>query len=146
MDRPAETVQGSQTETVVRPVLKLRADQKAKQEQKSGSTAARHNVKWEQDVVDNEHLDRKKTKICCIYHPQDEDECVGHNHEEHEHEEGSSSSDSSSESDNDEGLNKNQRRQRRIARRKEKLQAADAEPNAYEVQPDYKHIQIQRRL
>ncbi|EPQ52487.1 hypothetical protein GLOTRDRAFT_140219 [Gloeophyllum trabeum ATCC 11539] len=48
----------------------------------------RERVRWTDDVVDNEHMGKKKSKICCIYHkPKKFDE--------------SSSEESSSESDSD---------------------------------------------
>ncbi|KAH9957112.1 phosphatase inhibitor-domain-containing protein [Russula dissimulans] len=33
-----------------------------------GGPRARPHVVWDEDVVDNEGLGRKKSKICCIYH------------------------------------------------------------------------------
>ena len=27
-------------------------------------------VRWTEGTVDNEHMNKKKTKICCIFHPQ----------------------------------------------------------------------------
>ncbi|KAK4047428.1 Type 1 phosphatases regulator ypi1 [Microbotryomycetes sp. JL221] len=51
-----------------------------------GRAMPNQHVRWEQQVVDNEGLNRKKSKICCIYHkPKAFDE----------------SSDESSDSDND---------------------------------------------
>ena len=31
-------------------------------------------VKFREDTVDNEHMGKKKSKSCCIYHPPSEDE------------------------------------------------------------------------
>ncbi|KAF5359814.1 hypothetical protein D9756_003638 [Leucocoprinus leucothites] len=59
-------------------------------------------VAWDDDVVDNEHLGKKKSKICCIYHkPRRFDEssseesssdesdsdssCGGEGHDHHDH-------------------------------------------------------------
>ncbi|EDO17512.1 hypothetical protein Kpol_1058p49 [Vanderwaltozyma polyspora DSM 70294] len=82
-------------------------------------------------------MNKKKTKICCIYHPQDEDEegCTS----DHQHDElPESSSSSSSESENDKDLGFDERRKRRVERRRRKLRDnTDSAPNAYEVQPDY---------
>lgn len=69
-------------------------------------------VTWTEDVVDNENLGRKKTKICCIFHPQNEEEFEVEGDSDSSSSSGSSSSSSSDES--------------------------DAEPNAYERQPRYK--------
>ncbi|RDL39098.1 uncharacterized protein BP5553_03438 [Venustampulla echinocandica] len=33
-------------------------------------TGRRTRIQWAEDVVDNEGLGRKKSKVCCIYHPQ----------------------------------------------------------------------------
>ncbi|AGO13871.1 AaceriAGR005Cp [[Ashbya] aceris (nom. inval.)] len=115
-------------------ILQLRANQTeqvpklAKKEQKS-------KVRWDENVVDNEHMNKKKTKICCIFHPQqnfdDEDEV------ECEHASSASSS-SSSESENDTSMDFEARRQARIARRRQKLERKrSSSPNAYEYQPDY---------
>lgn len=69
MTNPAKTSNvsnretGSKTETVQQAgtqsdgVLKLR-NQKPR-------------VQWTEETIDNEHMNKKKTKICCIYHPAD---------------------------------------------------------------------------
>lgn len=75
-------------------------------------------VRWASDVVDNEHLNRKKTKICCIYHPSTE---FGESEEESLSE--SSDGNSSSESDSD----------------SDSFHHHDCgRPNAYERQPKFK--------
>ncbi|KAH6913614.1 type 1 phosphatases regulator YPI1 [Coprinopsis sp. MPI-PUGE-AT-0042] len=53
-------------------------------------------VTWDEDVVDNEGMGKKKSKICCIFHPtrefgessgsdsdsdSDDSSCDGHNHD-----------------------------------------------------------------
>lgn len=78
----------------------------------------------------------KKTKICCIFHPQEEaeEEC---NHPS-DHDGSSSSSSSSSESENEKDLDFDERRRRRSERRHRKLEKKRSySPNAYEFQPDY---------
>jgi len=35
----------------------------------NNETENRQHVQWEDSVVDNEGLEKKKSKICCIYHP-----------------------------------------------------------------------------
>ncbi|MFC1451419.1 PPP1R11/YPI1 family protein, partial [Bacillus cereus] len=58
-----ETVQensGNETEDrQSTPVLHLRPKNKQR-------------VRWKEDVVDNEHMNKKKSKICCIFHPHRE--------------------------------------------------------------------------
>ncbi|KAL2260999.1 hypothetical protein VTK26DRAFT_4812 [Humicola hyalothermophila] len=72
-----------QTQTRTQPVLRLRGAHNP-----TGRT-----VRWRSDVVDNEGLGRKKSKVCCIYHrPRGVDESS---------DESSSSSDSDSDSDCD---------------------------------------------
>ncbi|GAV49958.1 hypothetical protein ZYGR_0S00910 [Zygosaccharomyces rouxii] len=126
------------------PLLQLRASHEQQQRVQRGSETSRGNssrpsVRWESDVIDNENMNKKKTKICCIFHPQEEpdEECeCPSDHEEPS--QPSSSSSSSSESDEDSGLNFEERRARRVARRHRKLNQKRSEsPNAYEVQPDY---------
>lgn len=75
---PELTTQGSQTQTQAiqrSNVLHLRPDT---QKPKSKS---RSQVRWTEDVVDNENMNKKKSKICCIFHPQrpfgeDSDSCL----------------------------------------------------------------------
>ncbi|CCD23247.1 type 1 protein phosphatase-activating protein YPI1 NDAI_0B02120 [Naumovozyma dairenensis CBS 421] len=112
--------------------------------ERTSHQSTRPSVRWEEGTVDNENLNRKKTKICCIFHPQEEiDEDGEGRYSDHEHpppspSSSSSSSSSSSESDNDNRLNPEDRRQRRIERRRRKLnKERSVSPNAYEVQPDY---------
>ncbi|TID15598.1 hypothetical protein E6O75_ATG07926 [Venturia nashicola] len=71
----ATTIQAPQT----MPILVLRAD----------SAQERH-IQWSEDVVDNENMGKKSSKVCCIYH-------APHNAEESSGDD--SSSDSSSDSD-----------------------------------------------
>lgn len=161
MSHGNQDVEGSQTiclhETT--PVLTLRAtsnslDDDANSNKNKGKD--HNNVRWKQDVVDNEHMNKKKTKICCIYHPQESDEELDGNAESddhfhlhrHENDEEYSDSDSSSssESDNDKDLNKEERRRRRIIRRREKLNnETDYKTNAYEYQPKYPNKSSLRR-
>lgn len=75
------------TTTTASPILKLRAQERQARD-----------VSWDANVVDNEHLNKKKTKICCIFHPSDRN-C--------DEEDSSSSSDSSSDSSDNEEDDKN---------------------------------------
>ncbi|KAL2149569.1 hypothetical protein VTH82DRAFT_8220 [Thermothelomyces myriococcoides] len=77
----AETT-SQQTETQPQAILRLRG----------AHAPTRRSVKWRSDVVDNEGLGKKKSKVCCIYHrPRGIDESSDE----------SSSSDSSDSSDSD---------------------------------------------
>ncbi|CAL9734380.1 type 1 phosphatases regulator Ypi1p [Monosporozyma servazzii] len=145
MSNGNEYIEGSQTICIQEstPVLTLRATNDKKSTTHKHKEKEQNNIRWKQDVVDNEHLNKKKTKICCIYHPQNSDgEEEGEPEPEmhyHGHHDDSSDSDSasSSDSDNDAGLSKDERRQRRIKRRHEKLNDSEYKTNAYEFQPKY---------
>ncbi|KAK6462801.1 phosphatase inhibitor-domain-containing protein [Scheffersomyces coipomensis] len=150
----------SQTQTVTRtetaqPILRLR--NKDGETKKRGKT--RPQVSWNEDVVDNEHMNKKKSKICCIFHPQ----------REFGEESGSSSDDSSSDLSGDEGDRRNNihnhdhdhdhdhndddnddfvcdhghvhKKSDKIKKSKSKKSSTinDSKPNAYETQPVYKN-------
>ncbi|CAO3638941.1 unnamed protein product [Cunninghamella blakesleeana] len=85
-------------------------------------------VQWDDDVVDNEHMGKKKSKICCIYHKPRE---VGESSDESS----SSSSDSDSDSDGDDHSNG---RCNHKHGKKKKRNPRSVSPNAYERQPVYK--------
>lgn len=59
------TTTNSETNTETRPILHLRNKKTDRKKPSSG-------VRWTDDVVDNENMDKKKSKICCIFHPQRE--------------------------------------------------------------------------
>ncbi|KAI8089579.1 phosphatase inhibitor-domain-containing protein [Halteromyces radiatus] len=95
-------------------------------------------VRWDDDVVDNEHMGKKKSKICCIYHKPRE---VG---ESSDSDSSSSNSDSSSgedDSDSDHRNNPNHSRHchRHRHGQKKKRNPRHVSPNAYERQPVYKN-------
>lgn len=77
---------------------------------------SRPRVTWTEDTVDNENLNRKKSKICCIYHPPD-DECECSSEESEDSGSSTSSSSSSSDSESDSPVR------------------AKSRPNAYERAP-----------
>ncbi|MCJ1425067.1 hypothetical protein MMC29_002955 [Sticta canariensis] len=77
-----ETVDSLPHSRTVIPTLTLRL---------RGMPAERRHIRWASDVIDNEGLGRKSSKLCCIYHKARE---VGESSEE--------DSDSSSSSDSDE--------------------------------------------
>ncbi|RFU80968.1 phosphatase inhibitor [Trichoderma arundinaceum] len=92
-DAPAPTASQTTTHTT-RPetaesaprVLRLRG----------GNTSNGRSVQWAEDVVDNEGLGRKSSKVCCIYHrPKGVDESSDESSSD------SSSSDSDSDSEHD---------------------------------------------
>ena len=35
----------------------------------------RKKVTWTEDTVDNEHLNKKSSKICCIFHSKNDPKC-----------------------------------------------------------------------
>lgn len=85
------------------------------------------NVRWTEDVVDNEHMDKKKSKICCIFHPQ------------REFGESSDSSDSSGSSDSSDDESNKKEEHNHECKHKPKTKKK-AGPNAYEKQPTYKNL------
>lgn len=94
------------TQTSASPILHLRPSKRKLKKKPL--------VRWTEDTVDNEHMNKKKTKICCIFHPQRQfddgsscDSC------------GSSSDSSSDSSDGSD--------------------TEASKPNAYEHQPHYKN-------
>lgn len=87
---------------------------KRNREKKKGT-----NVTWDEQVVDNENLNKKKSKVCCIFHPQRSfEEELEEDKKEEEHPESDNDSSDSDES-GDEG--------------------DKAKPNAYEHQPPYEN-------
>lgn len=120
-------------------VLRLRQDENiatdltlgTKSKKKKSKLKKKPRVRWTEDVVDNEHMDKKKSKICCIFHPQRE---FG--------EESNSSSDSSAESSSDSDSDKEDYRhgQRHDHSNCNHIKKAprSSSPNAYEKQPNYR--------
>ncbi|KAK9479901.1 phosphatase inhibitor-domain-containing protein [Lipomyces japonicus] len=95
-----------------------------------GGSGTSRRVTWDEEVVDNEEMNKKKSKICCIFHKNRE---FG--------ESSSDESDSSSESDSDGDKDKHDHQNHnhpdckhlhRHGSRKKK-----PGPNAYERQPRY---------
>ncbi|KAF6069627.1 Protein phosphatase inhibitor family protein [Candida albicans] len=84
-------------------------------------------VRWTEGTVDNEHMNKKKTKICCIFHPQrsfdEEVEDDKHNHSCSSSDESSDSSDNEGDKGEDESRPSN----------------GIPKPNAYEYQPHYEN-------
>ncbi|KAI8889471.1 hypothetical protein K501DRAFT_320396 [Backusella circina FSU 941] len=84
-------------------------------------------IRWANDVIDNEHMNKKKSKICCIYHRP---RAVGESSSESS---SSDDSDSSSDSEHERCSNHDHKH-----KPKKKRNPRDVSPNAYERQPVYK--------
>lgn len=128
------TTRTANTET--RSILHLR------NKKSSRKTKPTNKVRWTEDVVDNENMDKKKSKICCIFHPQRE---FG----ELSSESSDSSSDESDKSDDDMGerndsnsldANGASGHDACCPKHKHKQKKPNkSSPNAYEKQPTYKN-------
>ncbi|KAK6453956.1 type 1 phosphatases regulator YPI1 [Scheffersomyces xylosifermentans] len=108
----------------------LERDDGATQEKTKKKKKKKAKVQWTEDVIDNEDMGKKKTKICCIFHPQrnfDEGTDSDHSH--------SSSSDESDQSGDEGGTND------KLGTKKDPVKGPKKEvsPNAYEHQPHYKN-------
>lgn len=122
---PTTTTHGSQTilqtsSGPANPTLRLRAP----------DTSSRPRVQWAEDVVDNEGMGKKKSKVCCIYHKP-------HEPGDSEDDEDSSSSDDS-ESDDEPDLSRARRAGGSSGRKGDAEgpgKERKASPNAYEKQP-----------
>ncbi|RIA92527.1 phosphatase inhibitor-domain-containing protein [Glomus cerebriforme] len=96
-----------------------------------GGQSGNRKVKWDDAVVDNEGLGRKKSKICCIYHKP---RIFGESSDD-----GSSSSSSSiSDSDDSDHDHKNGHNHHHHHNHKRSDKHYKNSPNAYERQPQYK--------
>lgn len=112
--------------------------------QNHNDETSQHQVRFTEDTVDNEHMNKKKTKICCIYHPTEEDEANCNHAHGHAPEE-VKIEDLSSEDEEEDNLSYSERRAKRIARRKKELENLEnseyVPSNSYEIQPDYTNKQ-----
>ncbi|CDH55614.1 hypothetical protein RO3G_10091 [Lichtheimia corymbifera JMRC:FSU:9682] len=108
-------------------ILRLRGDMSARRPRA---------IQWDESVVDNEHMNKKKSKICCIYHRP---RAVGESSDEESSSDSSSSSSDSSDSDNDHSDHCDHHHHRHQSKKiKKKRNPREASPNAYERQPVYK--------
>ncbi|EIE85381.1 hypothetical protein RO3G_10091 [Rhizopus delemar RA 99-880] len=89
-------------------------------------------IRWDESVIDNEHLNKKKTKICCIYHKP---HVVG---EDSDTESSSDSSNSESDSDSDDSRARHSANCNHNHSKRKKKNPREVSPNAYERQPVYK--------
>ncbi|KAI7086903.1 hypothetical protein KC356_g4599 [Hortaea werneckii] len=112
------------------PTLRLRA---AEETPPQPSPSPSQHVRWAEDVVDNEGMGKKSSKVCCIYHkPHDGAESSGG--------EDSSSSSSSDSDDSEPDLSRAQRAGgsgKGSGKGKGKGRERKPSPNAYERQPRY---------
>jgi len=67
---PSSTVPQITTSPPRQPVLHLRGALRRGEEVEGDGTSprSRRRIQWAEDVIDNEGLGRKKSKVCCIYH------------------------------------------------------------------------------
>ncbi|TVY19513.1 Type 1 phosphatases regulator YPI1 [Lachnellula arida] len=132
----SDTAQMPGTGTEPGPVLRLRgATRKEEGSLGGGARARRPRIQWAEDVVDNEGLGRKKSKVCCIYHaPKAVDESSDE----------SSSDSSSDDSDSDDGGARPSGRGKKDCGHeghdhgKDKGKGRARSPNAYEKVPKVK--------
>ncbi|KAF5104944.1 hypothetical protein DV451_000105 [Geotrichum candidum] len=105
----------------------------------------RPGVRWTDDVIDNEHMNKKKSKICCIFHKTREfdsdSDFEGFGNDNSAPGRRNLSKDEASDSEKEdhehgENCNHNHANERR-RRRKHKKSARESSPNAYERQPKY---------
>ncbi|CAD6447331.1 ac3f78c5-1ce7-4abb-b5da-2deffa938671 [Sclerotinia trifoliorum] len=138
------TITQSQTHTSA-PVLRLRGESTGEIESSTDGERGLgrgRRIQWAEDVVDNEGLGRKKSKVCCIYHaPRPIDESS---------DESSSDSDDSSSDDDDGGAKPSGGNGDKHdhgdecahghghGKGKGKGKERKRSPNAYERQPNYK--------
>ncbi|KAH3677243.1 hypothetical protein WICMUC_001824 [Wickerhamomyces mucosus] len=128
MANSSQTITRDSAQQHDKPILHLRG---VKTDNAENSTQnARPKVRWQEGTVDNENLNRKKSKICCIFHPQVDFE-EGEDCQACDSDRDSSSSSSSSESESDEEI-----RRAKITQKK-KQKSLKSKPNSYEYQPDY---------
>ncbi|KAL4905675.1 hypothetical protein BDW74DRAFT_11368 [Aspergillus multicolor] len=144
----ATRVQNDTMNTPITGTLRLRAEENSSTRHEE--TPARH-IRWSEDVVDNEGMGKKSSKVCCIYHKT---RPIGESSSESESSESESSdSDSGSETGNSDGRrscghsNHNRRdTQQTLNRggtldghqhRSVKGQRRKPSPNAYEKMPKY---------
>ncbi|UNI20082.1 Type 1 phosphatases regulator ypi1 [Purpureocillium takamizusanense] len=113
---------------------------------RGGHTSSARSVQWAEDVVDNEGLGRKSSKVCCIYHKP---KAVGESSDESSSDDSSSSSDSDSDSGADgkkrsgdakktPACGHSHRHGRHRRRDQGDKQKRPPSPNAYEKVPKYK--------
>lgn len=107
------------------PTLRLRAEETPPQPEPS------QHVRWAEDVVDNEGMGKKSSKVCCIYHKP-------HDGADSSEDSSSSSSSEGEGSDSEPDLSRAQRAGGSgKGKGKGKGRERKPSPNAYERQPRY---------
>lgn len=139
----ADQIEGSRTQTVTEtqpPHLVLRGAEDER-------PRLRRHVAWAEGTIDNEFMNKKKSKICCIFTPNSGD------YEEESDSDSSSSSSSSDSSDSSDSESDGEPqhnhgdghdhcnhhhhgKKAKKSKGKEEL----PKPNAYEIQPKYRKI------
>ncbi len=128
MSPPTSQNQQSSSRTITIPRVEIPTLHLVSGEEKKKSRKPRRKVEWDKKVIDNEHLNRKKTKICCIFRPQNDSDYECESSSDSDSSSSSSSSlSSSSDSDGDDSGAPNGI----------KGNPEHSEPNAYEIQPKY---------
>ncbi|KAE8366660.1 type 1 phosphatases regulator ypi1 [Aspergillus caelatus] len=90
--------QHNNTPTVRVPgTLRLRAENEPTAESNTEGRGLHRHIRWSEDVVDNEGMGKKSSKVCCIYHKA---RPVGESSSESESDSNSSDPDSDNEIDN----------------------------------------------
>lgn len=119
-----------------RLVLRAAENQRDESQQDESQQQRRSRVRWQEGTVDNEHMNKKKSKICCIFHPQTDFEQACDCDSEPSSPSGSSSSESD---DDEEPSDKDHSKGNKPGKQKKKTKKTKElpTPNSYEVQPDY---------
>ncbi|GAB1740537.1 hypothetical protein D0862_08496 [Hortaea werneckii] len=121
----SQTITSNASGPSAQPTLRLRAEETPQQPEPS------QHVRWAEDVVDNEGMGKKSSKVCCIYHkPHDGADSSG--------EDSSSSSSDGEGSDSEPDLSRAQKAGGSgKGKGKGKGRERKPSPNAYERQPRY---------
>jgi protein phosphatase 1 regulatory subunit 11 len=139
----ASSASRTQTQTQAEPSVSLPTSGTLRLRAASISPSEERHIQWAEDVIDNEGMGKKSSKVCCIYHKP---HAVGESSDEGSSDESSSSDESDSGADD--GAARPVRRSR--ARRKPRHHGHEgdgdgkgdagkrkASPNAYEKMPKY---------
>lgn len=108
--------------------------------ERNNDNNTRRSVRFSDDVVDNEHMNKKKSKICCIFRKQRQ---FGESSSEESSSDSDSDLDSDSDNENDNngcGHGHNHNHNHDHNERNDRPPSRDRlpSPNAYERQPKYK--------
>ncbi|KAL1967493.1 hypothetical protein VTN77DRAFT_3008 [Rasamsonia byssochlamydoides] len=96
VDTTTESREGTSS-TLIRGTLRLRGESATDSEQTGEQRPSTRRIRWSEDVVNNEGMGKKSSKVCCIYH---KNRPVGESSSESSSSD-SSSSDTESDSDSD---------------------------------------------